>query len=249
VPITNSMSKGISLKAAVTVGVAAALALPTGPAVADTQVDTNGMSTLQLQVVPDPSDKSPEEEFTDAAAVVNQYWANHFADYFGGSYTPPQLLLGTSIGIPGIYDSDVDQVPCGQDILGDDNAYYCGLGDFIAAEDDFLHYQDAVGDSFVWFVVAHEWGHAIQARLEPHDQAVQDELQADCLAGAALTGATADELMRWDNGDEQELFNALDTLADKTPWTNPDSHGDTSERVYWYNHGVVNGPNGCLPEQ
>ncbi len=85
-------------------------------------------------------------------------------------------------------------------------------------------------------------------RLDLQDQAVQDELQADCLAGAALAGATLNGLMQWDEGDAQELSNALDTLADKTPWTNPDSHGDTSERVYWYNHSVANGPNGCLPQ-
>ena len=71
--IANSRPKGIALKAPVTVGVTAALALSAGPALAETQVDTDGTTTFQLQVALDPSDKSPEDEFTDAAAVVNEY--------------------------------------------------------------------------------------------------------------------------------------------------------------------------------
>jgi hypothetical protein len=145
------------MKAGAAVGAAAVMVMSAGPALAEAHadIDTNSTSTSQFRPSPTRVTSPRKEEFTDAAAVVGRYWTNHFADYFGGSYTPPQLL-GTSIGIPGIYDSDIDQVPCGQDILGDDDAYYCNLGDFIAAEDDFLHHQDVVGDSFVWFVAAQE---------------------------------------------------------------------------------------------
>jgi hypothetical protein len=45
-------------------------------------------------------------------------------------------------------------------------------------------------DTRLYLVVAHEWGHAIQARLNPDIQAVRRELQADCLAGAAIFGAS-----------------------------------------------------------
>jgi predicted metalloprotease len=234
VSITQSWLKRFAMNAGPAVGATAVLAMSAGPALA--------------QELPGPSDASPEQEFTDAAAVVDQYWNTHFAEYFGGSYTPPELLPGSSVGVPGLYDSSVEQLTCGQKALSPKNAWYCGAGDFIVADYNFLNNQD-VGDSFIWLVVAHEWGHAVQARLDLPYQAVQDELQADCLAGAALAGATADALIQWDAGDDQELFNTLDAIADETPWTNPDSHGDTSERVYWYTYGVKNGPNGCLPQQ
>jgi len=245
--IANSRPKGIALKAAATVGAVAVLVMSAGPALAETQVDTDGTSTFQLQVVPDPSDKSPAEEFTDAAAVVNQYWTDHFTGYFGGSYAPPELLPGSSVGVPGVYDSDVERVMCGQGTIDPVNATYCIPEDFIVADNNFLQLQHEIGDSFVWFAAAHEWGHAIQARLQPQYVPQWVELQADCFAGAALTGAAADGTLQWENGDNQELFTALDLVADKTPWTNTRDHGDTSQRVESFNHGVASGPLGCLP--
>ena len=105
-----------------------------------------------------------------------------------------------------------------------------------------------MGASFIGAVFAQEWGPPVQGRLALPYQAVADELQADCLAGAALAGATADGLIQWDAGDVQEISDSLDALADETPWTDPDSHGDSSQRVDAYNQGVENGPNGCLPQ-
>lgn len=236
--ITSFQLKGFAMKAGAAVGAAAVLAVSAGPALADE--------------LPGPSDESPEQEFTDAAAVVNQYWRNHFTDYFTGSYAPPDLLPNTSVGIPGIYNSDVEQVPCGQELLDENNASYCGPGNFIAADDKFLHNQDKVGDSFTWFVVAHEWGHAIQAHLQsqylPNVPQLY-ELQADCFGGAALAGATKDGTAQWEAGDNQELYDALVKLSDQLPWTDPRSHGDANQRVSSYNLGVENGTLGCLPPQ
>jgi len=233
VSITPFRLKGFAMKAGAAVSAATVLAMSAGPALA--------------QELPGPSDAPPEQEFTDAAAVVDQYWTSHWTDYFTGSYAPPELLSGSSIGVPGLYDSNVEQLTCDQEALPPMNAWYCGEEDFIVADYNFLNKQD-VGDSFIWLVVAHEWGHAVQARLDLPYQAVADELQADCLAGAALAGATADGLIQWDAGDVQEISDSLDALADETPWTDPDSHGDSSQRVDAYNQGVENGPNGCLPQ-
>ena len=74
------------------------------------------------------------------------------------------------------------------------------------------------------------------------------ELQADCLAGAALQGATNDGIVQWGASDSQELYNALDILSDQLPWTDPESHGSRDQRVGSYNLGVDNGPLGCLPQ-
>jgi uncharacterized protein len=219
--------KGITMKAGAAVGTAVIVALSAGPALAD---------------------ESPEAELTDAIGVVDQYWAGHFTEYFGGSYTPPNLLTDTSVGVDGIYDSAVDQVTCGgQDSAEVNNAFYCNPENFIAVDDHLLQDFSGVGDAFVWFALAHEWGHAIQAQLKPEYQDQAYELQADCLAGAALAGATGDGQLEWEEGDGQELADSLTALADETPWTNSDDHGDAGERIASYNYGVDNGPLGCLP--
>ena len=78
---------------------------------------------------------------------------------------------------------------------------------------------DLIGDSWVYLVVAHEWGHAIQARLEDDLVATAEELQADCLGAAAMYGAVADRTLELEPGDDQELIGSLTTLADQMPWT------------------------------
>ena len=89
--------------------------------------------------------------------------------------------------------------------LGVDNAYYCGWGDFIAYDEGLLDRSDELGDAFLYLVVSHEWGHAIQARLDPSLVAPRMELQADCLAGAALYGAAEDGSLEFDSDDQEEL--------------------------------------------
>ena len=68
--------------------------------------------------------------------------------------------------------------------------YYCVAEDYVAWDAALLvDGADQIGDSWVYLVVAHEWGHAMQARLDPSLVAAADELQADCLGAAALFGA------------------------------------------------------------
>lgn len=106
-----------------------------------------------------------------------------------------------------------------------------------------------MGDSWVYAVVAHEWGHAIQARLSLALRTQAAELQADCLAGATLYGAAADGNLQFEEGDEKELVRALSDLADETPWTETTDHGDPFERVEWFNDGRRGGVTACLPSQ
>jgi len=52
-----------------------------------------------------------------------------------------------------------------------------------------------IGRAWVYLIIAHEWGHAIQARLSRRMVSVAAELQADCLAGATLAGAQRDRTL------------------------------------------------------
>ena len=67
------------------------------------------------------------------------------------------------------------------------NAFYCSAGDFVAWDEQTLlpKLRDQFGDFAVALVLAHEWGHAIQARTDTRLNAtVYLEMQADCFAGA-----------------------------------------------------------------
>lgn len=183
---------------------------------------------------------SAEEANSDqlvAYQVVDGFWRQHWSDYFRGSYGAPNLL--------GLYDSRIAPVPCADEYWTSNNAWYCGATDTIGFDLAFMERVHQWGDSFIYLVVAHEWGHAIQARLRPGVRAVAYELQADCLAGAALFGATRDGALQWDDGDAAELRYALTQLGDEFPWTRPGDHGSADQRIAHFVAGA-DGPEACL---
>lgn len=102
------------------------------------------------------------------------------------------------------------------------------------------------GDSWPYLIVAHEWGHAVQNRLNVGLRAVAEELQADCFAGATLQGAIKDGTLKWEEGDTDEIISSLQKMGDITPWTNPKDHGDISERISHFDKGVQGGVDSCL---
>lgn len=84
------------------------------------------------------------------------------------------------------------------------------------------------GDAYVYVIVAHEWGHAVQNRLAIGLRYVARELQADCLAGAALDGADEDGTIVFEAGDGVELTRATAGLFDRFPWSKVDDHGSAT---------------------
>lgn len=181
-----------------------------------------------------------KDDIDGAQAVVDGYWAAHWSDFYTGTYTPPTVV--------GLYDgSDSDTAPtCGGEPLEEYNAFYCPDGDYVAWDAGLLVAgADQIGDSWVYLVVAHEWGHAIQARLDSSLVAQAEELQADCLGAAALYGAAAAGNLEFDAGDEQELVSSLSALADQMPWTMTSDHGDAFQRVQWFTLGRNGGVNAC----
>ena len=180
-------------------------------------------------------------DIDDAQTVVDGFWTTHWSDYFTGTYVAPTVV--------GLYDgTDPDTAPeCGGEPLEAYNAFYCPANDSVAWDASLLVTgADQIGDSWVYLVIAHEWGHAIQARLDGTLVAQADELQADCLGAAALYGAQADGTLTFDMGDEQELVTSLSALADQMPWTMTSDHGDAFQRVQWFTLGRNGGVNACI---
>jgi predicted metalloprotease len=184
------------------------------------------------------SDSLAGDERT-AVGVTDAFWRKEFPDQFGRSYRSPMVKGG--------YRGD-DGPTCGGQQSVAFNAFYCPSQDFLAWDEDLMAagYRQ-IGDAWVYLIIAHEWGHAIQARLQRDQVSVAAELQADCLAGATLFGAADRGLVQLEPGDTEELSQTLAAVADDFPWTKESDHGDARERTASFSRGARDGVDACLP--
>jgi hypothetical protein len=193
-------------------------------------------TVVDAQPAVDNSDTRTGDERT-AVRIVNSFWRQWFADH-GRRYVPPQVE-GGYIGTRGPTCAGEPSVP--------GNAYYCPSGNFLAWDENLMRAgYTQIGDAWVYLVIAHEWGHAIQAQLPNRLVSQALELQADCLAGAALQGAADEGLVRIEPGDDQEIARTLAAVADDYPWTDQSSHGDAQQRTSAFQQGVSDGVDSCL---
>ena len=135
------------------------------------------------------------------------------------------------------------------------NAFYCPLGDFMAWDTDNLTNDllDNFGPYTLAIVVAHELGHAIQARhgiLDNRFITFVTEQQADCFAGAytqhVQQGGSKDftvELSDLDNAIGGFLLIrdpvGTDTVHDVA------AHGSAFQRISAFEDGLRDGPEKC----
>lgn len=147
------------------------------------------------------------------------------------------------------YTDGVD-TPCGAAVPN--NAFYCALDHRIYYHEPFIDRQlEQIGDFAVVFVLAHEWGHLMQANLGLLTEdtfTIALELQADCLAGAYT--ADADKRGLLEQGDTDEgvvtLINSGDPAG--VPWFHPAAHGSPEQRVSAFRAGYQGGIEACLPQ-
>lgn len=201
----------------------------TGTAATDVTFD-NGLTLTEL-----------EGDLDAAVTVTDTFWSTHWSEYFTGEYVPPTIT--------GLYDGlDPSTAPvCDGEPLEAYNAFYCSADDTLSWDVNLIVDGSAqIGDSFPYLVIAHEWGHAIQARLDPSLVAAGYELQADCLGAAALFGAAADGTLQFDGGDTRELVNSLSALGDEMAWATEADHGDSFQRVGWFDLGRTGGVPACI---
>jgi len=180
------------------------------------------------------------EDLGTAASTTDEFWRRHWTELFTGAYSSPRVV--------GLYNGrDPRQAPrCGKERLTRDNAAYCPSGDYVAWDAHLMRSGYARGDAWVYLVIAHEWGHAVQARLRRGLVSPAAELQADCLAGAVLYGSAGDGTLRFEPGDEQELVDAFQVIGDKAPWTKPGDHGSAVQRLRSFSRGGENGVRACF---
>jgi|GEM_PF-1646468 len=106
---------------------------------------------------------------------------------------------------------------------------------------------DSYGDFALVLAVAHEWSHHVQVALGlPDQRTIKEELQADCLAGAAISMAERQGLVQ--QGDLREAVKMTRDLLGDPDWLPrdaPDAHGSGPQRVKWLTNGYDQGLSAC----
>jgi len=133
------------------------------------------------------------------------------------------------------------EVDCGGQPFGLRNAAYCSVGDFIAYDVNwaFAVFRE-IGDAFIFFLLGHEYAHAIQVRLGVRAEfTIQQELQADCMAGAYLGDSERAGQLRVQQGDIEEFQAGLIAVGDPPdqPWFAEGSHGTAEQRTQAFANG------------
>lgn len=187
------------------------------------------------------------EEYTSTLeqviASLEAYWAEALPEAFGVPYSSPKSY---SYYRPG----EGAQPRCGGQEAPPKNAFYCPAGDFIAWDETglMIPYYVQAGDFAAAFVLAHEFGHAMQQRLPERERlTVLSELQADCFAGAWARSVQEEGLLEAGDLDEATLavFSARDVPG--TEFTDPAAHGSGFERTRAFSDGYEDGPTACYP--
>jgi predicted metalloprotease len=182
---------------------------------------------------PDGTD-TPEEFAADVAAaqeIAEEYWSAQFQKS-GISFRPVAEL------IPYEREGEVD---CGGQPLGRNNAAYCSAGDFIAYDVNwaFAAFRQ-IGDAFIFYLLGHEYAHAIQIRLGIRKRfTIQQELQADCMAGAYIGDMERRGRLDLEPGDTDELARGLQAVGDDPgqPWFAEGAHGTARQRTQAFANG------------
>lgn len=175
------------------------------------------------------------EEFTrdakGAVALAERYWEARFRES-GRRFVPVSQVV--------TYER-AGEVSCGGEPLPRNNAVYCADGDFIAYDVRWaVGAFRQVGDAFLYFLLGHEYAHGVQARWGVRNEyTIQQELQADCLAGALLGDSVRAGTLILEEGDLDELREGLVAVGDDPgqPWFAEGSHGSPEERTDWFFRG------------
>lgn len=166
-----------------------------------------------------------ERDSAGAVRVAERYWTRRFEES-GRTFTPIRQVVAYR---------RTGEVVCGRQEVPRNNAIYCSAGDFIAYDVRwaFAAFR-RIGDAFVFYLLGHEYAHGVQTRLGiRYDFTIQQELQADCMAGAYLGDSVRDETITLDDGDLDELRAGLLAVADDPdqPWFAEGAHGSVEQRT------------------
>ena len=190
---------------------------------------------------PDGTDTPAEfkADVDDAERVAEAYWRKEFKKA-GLRFEPVARLIA--------YEEE-GEVSCGGQGLGLNNAAYCSGGDFIAYDINwaFSAFRQ-IGDAFIFYLLGHEYAHAIQTRLRIQKEfTIEQELQADCMAGAYIGDTERGGTLKLDDGDLDELAKGLEAVGDEPgqPWFAEGAHGSAKQRTRAFDTGYQRSLDPC----
>jgi predicted metalloprotease len=204
-------------------------------------------------------DGGVDEQARNALADLEIFWAQRFPEVYGQEFEPLQ---------GGYFSVDPDAsdprefpqgVGCGLDLQeAGGNAFYCQSpqapnSDAITYDRAFLaELADDYGRFLPALVMAHEFGHAVQARVGMPGPSISIETQADCLAGAWTAWVAAGEAQhsRLRGAELDELLRGYFLLRDPvgTSSAEESAHGSYFDRVSGFQDGFDGGPEICRDE-
>lgn len=178
------------------------------------------------------------DEVVDLGVLdINEYWSNLFADN-NIRYREPNVRY---------FNSNNQRSACGSRTIN--SPVYCSADHTIYLPEYFLDaYFERIGDYSAVLIIAHEWGHSVQAQLGVlgTTHTIYTELQADCLAGAYSAYAASDSPnVILEYGDIDEAATALFMFGDNLPWFDPNAHGSGEQRMNAFYEGMDEGLEAC----
>ena len=187
-------------------------------------------------------------------ADIQAYWTKTMPEVYQQDYEPiPADRL-----IP--YSQSNPPPSCGgrgttpyTEVAG--NAFYCSQGDFVAWDEQELlpKLRKQFGNFAPALVLAHEWGHAIQARVGFDTyQTIYLEQQADCFAGAWTAHvASGDASVQMNDEDLDGALAGLLQLRDPSgiDGSQDGAHGNGFDRVGAFQDGYEGGAKTCAAYQ
>jgi predicted metalloprotease len=218
-------------------------AAPAGPAAADV-------------TIVGATDGTIDNLARDALADLEAYWAQTFPGVFGQRFVPPAggyFSVDPGAAHPAEYPGGVG---CGaQPVEVEGNAFYCQApgtphSDSITYDRAFLAELAAGYGAFIpALVMAHEFGHAVQARVGSPQTSIAVETQADCLAGT-WTRWVAEGKARHTHiraRDLDQLLRGYVLLRDPVGRSTAaqSAHGSYFDRVSAFQEGFDSGAKAC----
>lgn len=180
-----------------------------------------------------------KQDVNDAVGIAERYWAARFRAS-GGRFQPIRRVVPyTRAG----------EVSCGGQALPRNNAVYCSAGDFVAYDVNWsVSAFRQVGDAFLFYLLGHEYAHGVQVRLGiRYTFTIQQELQADCMAGGYIGDNVRDKTLTLDQGDLDEFREGLLAVGDDPdqPWFAEGSHGTAEQRSESFFRGYERSLDAC----
>ena len=184
---------------------------------------------------------------------IESFWNDQFPKVYGSKFQPLQggifaAYAARTTPIPGCQSPETRY----RDVEG--NAFYCSDGDFIVYDDDELlpALVKELGETSVGVVLAHEFGHAIQSRInELNEPTILKEQQADCFAGAwaAHIARGEDDQLTFDDNELKQGLVAMIQVRDPIDGdvNDPNAHGTGFDRVGAFQDGFIGGAERCKP--